>query len=127
MTDKEIAREITLDEILSYFKERVKDFFATYKNESGGEDRIEICLIREGYRTLLRAEEKLKRQQAEIEQLRQLFVESGKEQDRLMAEIERLKGDFADFGKTVFLTREEAEKALKGDVVNDERIQEEIV
>ena len=69
MTDKEIAREITLDEILSYFKERVKDFFATYKNESGGEDRIEICLIREGYRTLLRAEEKLKRQQAENERL----------------------------------------------------------
>ena len=34
--------------------------------------------------------EVLKRQQAEIEQLRQLFVESGKEQDRLMAEIERL-------------------------------------
>ena len=33
----------------------------------------------------------LKRQQAEIEQLRHLFVESGKEQDRLMAEIERLK------------------------------------
>jgi hypothetical protein len=35
----------------------------------------------------------IKRQQAEIEQLRQLFVESGKEQDRLMAEIERLEED----------------------------------
>ena len=32
----------------------------------------------------------LKRLKAENEQLRQLFVESGKEQDRLMAEIERL-------------------------------------
>ena len=37
----------------------------------------------------------IKRQTAEIEQLRQLFVESGKEQDRLMAEIERLEGDLA--------------------------------
>lgn len=44
---------------------------------------------------LERAIDLAKRQQAEIEQLRQLFVESGKEQDRLMAEIERLEGDLA--------------------------------
>ena len=36
----------------------------------------------------------INRQQAENEQLRQLFVESGKEQDRLMAEIERLEEQY---------------------------------
>lgn len=69
MTDKEIEREQNFAKKSAYFKKRVKDYFANYENKSGGEDCIEICLIREGYRNVLKAEEEIKRQQLEIERL----------------------------------------------------------
>ena len=69
MNGNESIRKIAFEENLAYFKRDVKDFFATYKNQSGGEDCIEICLIRSGYRTVLKAEEIINRQKAEIERL----------------------------------------------------------
>mgnify|MGYP003291904890 CR=1 FL=1 len=70
MTEKETVRKHSFEEKLTYFKKNIKDFFATYKNESGCEDCIEVCLIRDGYRTVLQAEEEINRLQAENSKLK---------------------------------------------------------
>lgn len=69
MTDNEIITKQSFEEKLTHFKKETKDFFATYQNKSGGEDCIEVCLIRYGYRTVLVAEEVINRLQAENEGL----------------------------------------------------------
>lgn len=70
MTDNEIKREQPSFEVRAEsLKKRTKEFFSTYENPSGSEDRLEICLIREGYRAVLMAEEEINRQKAEIAKL----------------------------------------------------------
>ena len=69
MTDNEIITKQSFEEKLTHFKKETKDFFATYHNKSGGEDCIEVCLIRDGYRTVLKAEEVITRLKAENERL----------------------------------------------------------
>ena len=70
MTD-EMNRKITFEDRLEPFKENVKCYFKhSYKNESGNEDPQEICLIRDGYRISLQAEEIINRQKAEIKRLK---------------------------------------------------------
>ena len=69
-TDNEIKREQPSFEVRAEsLKKRTKEFFSTYENPNGSEDRLEICLIREGYRAVLMAEEEINRQKAEIERL----------------------------------------------------------
>ncbi len=70
MKDNEIIKDIPFEEKTAWYKKDIKDFFSRYKNESGGEDCIEVCLIRAGYRTVLKAEEEINRQKAEIERLK---------------------------------------------------------
>ncbi len=73
MTDNEIKREQPSFEVRAEsLKKRTKEFFSTYENPNGSEDRLEICLIREGYRAVLMAEEEINRQKAEIERLEDL-------------------------------------------------------
>ena len=84
MTDNEIKREQPSFEVRAEsLKKRTKEFFSTYENPSGSEDRLEICLIRDGCRAVSQAEEIINRQKAEKETM-QLFI------DFLRAEIERL-------------------------------------
>lgn len=68
-TDNEIITKQSFEEKLTHFKKETKDFFATYQNKSGGEDCIEVCLIRYGYRTVLVAEDLINRLKAENEAL----------------------------------------------------------
>ena len=85
MTDNEIKREQPSFEVRAEsLKKRTKEFFSTYENPSGSEDRLEICLIRESYRAVLMAEEEINRQKAEIERLEANLKEA-------FAEIEALK------------------------------------
>ena len=77
MTANEIKREQPSFEVRAEsLKKRTKEFFSTYENPNGSEDRLEICLIREGYRAVLMAEEEINRQKAEIERLQRLLAEA---------------------------------------------------
>lgn len=69
MSDNEIKREITFEEEFSCLEKDVKDFFGNYENQSGGEDCIEVCLIRSGYRAAKKAREEINRQKAEIAEI----------------------------------------------------------
>lgn len=70
MTDNEIKREQPSFEVRAEsLKKRTKEFFSTYENPNGSEDRLEICLIREGYRAVLMAEEEINSLKAEIDEL----------------------------------------------------------
>ena len=69
MTNNEIIQERPFEKKMALYKEEIKDFFRRYKNKSGDEDCIEVCLIRAGYRTVLAAEEEINRQKAEIKRL----------------------------------------------------------
>lgn len=84
LTDNEISREQNFIDRIAVFKKRTSAFFADYENPSGSEDRLEICLIRDGCRAISQAEETINRQQAEIKRLDQNLKES-------FAEIEALK------------------------------------
>lgn len=71
MTD-EVKRKIPFETRLNCFKERVVDFFKNeYRNPNGNEDCIEVCIIRDGYRTVLSLEEEINRQKAEVDRLRE--------------------------------------------------------
>jgi len=76
MTDNEIIKACPFEKTIEHYKKNIKEFFSRYKNKSGGEDCIEVCLIREGYRAILKAEEEINRQKAEIERLKE-FINSG--------------------------------------------------
>ena len=68
---------------MEYFKKRAKSFFSTYENSSGGEDCLEICLIRDGCRAVSQAEKTINRQQAEIERLNDLLKRHKRHTDRI--------------------------------------------
>lgn len=69
MTDNEIKREQDFIDRIAVFKKRTTDFFADYENPTGSEDRLEICLIRDGCRAVTQAEEIINRQKANAEGL----------------------------------------------------------
>ena len=98
MTDNEITREKTFSEELPYFKERIKEIFDNYDNPNGYEDPLYIAVLRDSYRIVRKAEEEIKRQQVEynnlLEQFRVLDCECGrleKADENQKAEIERLE------------------------------------
>ncbi len=61
MTDNEITRGHNSIDRIAVFKKRTTDFFADYENPNGSEDRLEICLIRDGRRAVSQAEEIINR------------------------------------------------------------------
>ena len=61
MKSEYIGKQPTFEVRTKSLKERTENFFSTYNNPSGSEDRLEIFLIREGYRAVLLAEEEIKR------------------------------------------------------------------
>lgn len=67
MTDNEFMQECSFEVRLGCYKENIHEFFSRYKNKSGGDECVEMCLIREGYRTVLKAEEEINRQRQELE------------------------------------------------------------
>ncbi len=71
MSNSEVARnQLTFEERAKYFEKDVKEFFNSYKNESGGEDCIEVCLIQAGRRAIAMAEKEINRQKEEIKSLK---------------------------------------------------------
>ena len=74
LTDNENVKKIAFEVKAECFKKTVKEYFSRYKNESGAEDCIEICLVREGYRAVLGAEEEINRQKEEIERLQSILL-----------------------------------------------------
>ena len=70
MSDNEITREKTFSEELPYFKERMKEVFDYYDNPKGCAEMLYIDVLRDSNRVVRKAEEEIKRQQAEIEQLK---------------------------------------------------------
>ena len=75
MPKNEIKREeVTFEIRAESFKEGTKKFFSDYENPSGCEDRLEVCLIREGFRAVSKAEEEINRLKAEIYQLQETII-----------------------------------------------------
>lgn len=103
MTSEYIGKQPTFEVRAESLKERTENFFSTYENPNGGEDRIEICLIREGYMAVLMAEEEINRlkstethletnsQKAEIKRLNGVIKNFKATKERQQADIERLK------------------------------------
>lgn len=105
MTDNECKRERTFEEELPHFKESVKEVFAQYHNPNGNEDPLYICVLRQGNRIVRKAEEKINRLRAEVDDLRrddlprckgalrranEIGMALEQENQELKAEIERL-------------------------------------
>ncbi|MBR3974385.1 MAG: hypothetical protein IKJ88_00835 [Clostridia bacterium] len=79
MNDRKVNPEIERDQPsfevrAESLKKRTKEFFSTYENPDGSEDRLEICLIREGHRTVLLAEEEIKRLKTELKRLNEEYM-----------------------------------------------------
>ena len=72
MTDNEIKREKTFSEELPYFKERINEVFNNYSNPNGYDDPLYIGVLRDSKRIVRKAEEEVIRQQAELEDLREI-------------------------------------------------------
>ena len=72
MPDNEIKREKTFSEELPYFKERIKEVFDNYSNPNGYDDPLYIAVLRDSNRIVRKAEEEINRQQAELEDLREI-------------------------------------------------------
>lgn len=75
MEDKDIVREQNYINRIEVFKERTDEFFANYENLSGGEECLEVCLIRDGCRAVSQAEETINHLQAESEQKDKNYIE----------------------------------------------------
>lgn len=87
MSDNEIIKEYPFEKETAYYKKEIQDFFSRYENKSGGEDCIEVCLIRDGYRMVLKAEEEMNRRDAEIERLQKENERFEKEFDSYYARV----------------------------------------
>lgn len=70
MTDNKITREMTFSEELPYFKERMKEISDNYDNPDGYADVLYLSALSDSNRIVRKAEEEIKRQKAEIEQLK---------------------------------------------------------
>ena len=70
MTDNKITREMTFSEELPYFKERMKEIFDNFDNPDGYADITYLSALSDSSRIVRKAEEEIKRQKAEIEQLK---------------------------------------------------------
>lgn len=91
MADNEIKREQDFIDRIAVFKKRTTDFFANYENPTGSEDRLEICLIRDGCRAVTQAEEIINRQAERSNALQHYFDECLNDLKKAHAEIEALK------------------------------------
>ena len=99
MTDNKITREMTFSEELPYFKERMKEIFDNFDNPDGYADITYLSALSDSSRIVRKAEEEIKRQQEEynnlLEQFHILDCECGrleKVDENQKSEIERLKG-----------------------------------
>ena len=90
LKDNEIIKDISFEKKTAYYKKEIKDFFSRYENKSGGEDCTEVCLIRAGYRTVLKAEEEINRLQAELKVSNEALNNSIKLNNRLETQNKEL-------------------------------------
>ncbi len=90
MKNKDIVREQNYINRIEVFKERTDEFFANYENLSGGEECLEVCLIRDGCRAVSQAEETIKRLQAENKRLKNAYKQVAWERDCFEADNKRL-------------------------------------
>ena len=94
LTDNEIIKDISFEKKTAYYKKEIKDFFSRYEYKSGGEDCTEVCLIRAGYRTVLKAEEEINRLQAKV-------IKEQNKNSKLRNERNRLQSQNKDLAETV--------------------------
>lgn len=101
MQEKEIVRKQNYINRIEVFKERTDEFFANYENLSGGDECLEVCLIRDGCRAVSQAEKTINRLQAENEnysknnqQMTSDILKLYKELEQAKAENERLKNAY---------------------------------
>ena len=71
MADNEITREKTFSEELPYFKERIKEIFDNSDNPDGYTDMLYLSTLIDSNRIVRKAGEEIKRQQEEIDNLRE--------------------------------------------------------
>lgn len=128
MTDNEIKREITFEEEFSCLEKDVKDFFGNYENQSDGEDCIEVCLIRSGYRAAKKAREENNRQKAEIEKLQKVIFKKEdnmqilhKRHQKTIDELQFAKAEIEKLGEEVRLAHNVIKRTflLKAGLMND--------
>lgn len=110
MTDNEIVRDHNSINRIAFFKKRAKDFFADYENPTGSEDKLEICLIRDGCRAVSQAEEIINRLQADKEALIAGQETLQKALAEKAAEVEELTGNLKFVRGTVERQKAEIEK-----------------
>ena len=74
MTDNEIVKvkEISLEKQIEHYNERLKEVFEWYnrRNTNGGEDPLEICVLRDSSRLIPKLVDLINRLQAENDTLR---------------------------------------------------------
>lgn len=70
MNEHGVCREMTFEEEKKYYQKRVCEVFNGYSNSYGAEDPLEICVIRDGYRAICKASERINQLEAEIERVR---------------------------------------------------------
>lgn len=100
----EIETKIPFEIRAESLKKRTKEFFSTYENPTGSEDRLEICLIREGYRAVLLAEEEINRLKEENTKL-QLSIGMTSDKYRVGRIEAKAYREFAHALKTYFRLR----------------------
>lgn len=61
MTGNEVIKKRGFEEEFPCFEKEIKDFFGDYKNKSGGEESLEVWLVRSGYRIALKAKAEIER------------------------------------------------------------------
>ena len=71
MADNEITREKTFSEVFPYFKERIKEIFDNSDNPDGYTDMLYLSTLIDSNRIVRKAGEEIKRQQEEIDNLRE--------------------------------------------------------
>lgn len=122
VTDKEIKREQNFIDRIAFFKKRAKEFFADYENPSGSEDRLEICLIRDGWRAVSQAEEIINRiindKNAEIERFNVRYEKLLKAKEQIEVEtsqeVQSLHREIKTQSKALLAYKEEFERYQSG-------------
>lgn len=109
MADNEIKREQDFIDRIAVFKKRTTDFFANYENPTGSEDRLEICLIRDGCRAVTQAEEIINRQAERSNALQYYFDECLNDLIKANAEIEALKTENKQLQSDVIIEKQNYE------------------
>ena len=75
LTDNEIAKTIPLESQIEYCNERIKEVFDSYyrRHTDGGEEPLNICVLRDCSKLIYALNDLINRQKAEIERLKKLL------------------------------------------------------